>query len=55
MGFARGFLEYDRIESAHEEVKTRIKHHHEFIKTLSASEIKIHWHIAPTNNFLTFS
>lgn len=41
MGFARGFLEYDRIESAHEEVKTRIKHHHEFIKTLSASEIKI--------------
>lgn len=41
MGFARGFLDYDRLESAHEDVASRIKHQHEFIKTLSASQIKI--------------
>ncbi len=41
MGFDRGFLEYERIDSTHESVADRIKHHHEFIDTLSDENAKI--------------
>ena len=39
MGEVKGFLKYDRLEAAKENVGQRIKHHNEFIKPLSEVEI----------------